>query len=298
MKAALLAQSAFVQEIQQDELACLEIHHPSFSAKLTLQGAQLLQFAPSGEQNWLWLSEFASYKKGNSVRGGIPICWPWFGNPQFNPKPVQNSILNIEQAPAHGFARAHAWDLIELCESADSVCLTLKLIDDHHAHWQFPLQALVRFIFKKDSVSVALTTTNQHSEPVTFSQALHTYFPTADINATQVAGADQQTYIDTLENWSEKTQHGNIEFNGETDRIYYGSNVFDLITPEHTTRLQAQGSNSAVVWNPWIDKSQRLSQFAPDAWQRMFCVETANALADAITLASGASHILTLTLTR
>ncbi|MOA42482.1 Aldose 1-epimerase [compost metagenome] len=51
-----------------------------------------------------------------------------------------------------------------------------------------------------------------------------------------------------------------------------------------------------MLWNPWIDKAQRLSQFAEDAWQRMLCIETANVLDDCVQLAGGESHSLELCL--
>lgn len=298
----LLNGRQFVRQSPRGELACLEIRHPLFSASLLLQGAQLIEFTPnpSGEQagNWLWLSEEAAYQRGTSVRGGIPVCWPWFGNAAMNPAAVQALIAGADSAPAHGFARARDWALTEVYEDADEVVLTLSLTDCRHPQWQANLSVEAEFRFTASSLSVVLTTRNDGATPVTFSQALHTYFPTRDITATRVAGFDGARYLETLEGWEAREQHGDILFTGETDRIYYGEDSLSLITPEQRTELSSQGSNSAVVWNPWIEKSQRLSQFAPDAYQRMFCVETANAADDAITLAGGESHSMSLQLTR
>ena len=287
-----LSQSPFIRPVVRGELTCLEIRHPRFRADLLLQGAQLLHFAPTGQSNWLWLSEQATYRRGQSVRGGIPVCWPWFGNAALNPPAVQNHITQPQQARAHGFARARDWTLSHLYEACDRIELTLKLTDTRDAHWQQPLTATIRFVFRAERLSVHLTTHNHGQQTVYFSQALHTYFPTSDIHQVRVEGLAGATFVDTLDAWREKTETGSVRFQAETDRIYYPSGSLTLITPERRLSLQAWGSHSAVVWNPWIRKSLTLSQFAADAWQRMFCVETANAAADAVALAAGDSHEL------
>ncbi len=292
----LLAHSPFVKAVQRDELTCLEIRHPQFSADLLLQGAQLIHYAPEGENNWLWLSGQAEYKQGQSVRGGIPVCWPWFGNAAMNPAAVKAAITDPEQAPAHGFARARQWQLSDLYEACDRVEITLTLNDHQHPQWAAQLNAEAQFIFRADSLAVNVISQNNGTEPVCFSQALHTYFPTDDVRATQVLGFEGERYIETLEGWCEKTQQGPVRFNGETDRIYDATRPLRLISPQQRLLLQSCGSASAVVWNPHIEKSLRLSQFAADAWMRMFCVETANAFADVITLAAGEKHCLGLQL--
>lgn len=295
---ALLISSQFVSTSPRGDLPCLEIRHPLFSASLLLQGAQLLSFAPAGDNSWLWLSEQAEYLRGTPVRGGIPLCWPWFGNAALNPTAVKAFIQQPGEAPAHGFARSRDWQLRELYEDADEVVLTLSLSDTAHEQWLGDLSVEAEFRFTASSLSVVLTSTNQSTKPVSFSQALHSYFPTSDIHATRIAGLDGAEYLETLAGWERRQQTGDIHFSSETDRIYYSEDSLSLITPEQRTELSSQGSNSAVVWNPWIEKSQRLSQFAPDAYQRMFCVETANAADDAITLKGGESHSMSLQLTR
>ena len=293
-----LPNARYVSQITQGELLCLQIRHPVFSADLLLQGAQLISYAPLGEDNWLWLSEQAEFRQGVSVRGGIPLCWPWFGNAAMNPDNVRQHIASTDDAPAHGFARGREWTLTEVDEDDDSLMLVLQLADTAHEQWQASLQVEAEFRFTASSVSVTLTTENSGSDTVSFSQALHTYFPTADIGTTRIEGFDGCRYIDTLENWKEKIQAGAITFNGETDRIYFGEDPLTLITNDYSAELNAQGSQSSVVWNPWTEKAQRLSQFADDAYLRMFCVETANAAADAIRLGPADSHSMSLLLTR
>lgn len=291
----LLEASHFCSLIQLDELACLSIEHPNFQAKLLLQGAQLLDFSPAGDRNWFYLSPQARYQQGQSVRGGVPICWPWFGQANKNPSQVQQHIITPDTAPAHGFARSLDWQLNAIEEDAQQVkiCLSLPLKSEL---WQPTLDLNAEFSFSASELKIQLTTTNNSAQAVCFSQALHSYFPTTDITATSIQGFDRCSYVDTLDGWKHKTQQNNIYFVGETDRIYQSAPSLTLHTPEQTLTLDATGSHSTVVWNPWIDKSKTLSQFSERNYLQMFCIETANALNDAITLAPKQTHCLALRL--
>ena len=289
-----LQKSVFTQQVQYGELDCIQVRHPFFSADLLLQGAHLLSFKPNDKNDWLWLSETAEFRKGVSVRGGIPVCWPWFGNPDRNPDKVQEFILDPHSAPAHGIARAVDWQLTAVNESSDAVELTLELPEVDSQVWSGGATAKIVFTFTKSGLTVNLITL-AGDQAVSFSQALHTYFPTSDISATRVQGFHGFAYVDALDDWSEKQQRGDIHFSEETDRIYTAGPLQTLVTPEQTLELNCN-SASAVVWNPWVEKSKRLSQFPHDAWQRMFCVESANALHDYVTLQPNESHSLTLSL--
>ncbi|MEN9465248.1 MAG: hypothetical protein RL217_1429 [Pseudomonadota bacterium] len=292
----ILTRSAFIGRTVRGELELLCIRHPYFYAELLLQGAQLLHFAPTGEKNWLWLSDSARYQQGQSVRGGIPICWPWFGQALKNPDVVKNQIENPDTAPAHGFARSTLWQIDSLYESCKEV--RIKLVLPHSIQSQdFASGALslsVELWFSQDGLSLHLTTHNHSEQTWHISQALHSYFPTEHIEHTHIKGLENTRYIDTLTGWQEKTQQGAVAFTEETDRIYYSHAPLALVSPSRHLMLHSQGSNSAVVWNPWVQKSLNLSQFKPWDYQRMFCVETANALADAVRLAPKASHTLSL----
>ncbi|MDK2777986.1 MAG: D-hexose-6-phosphate mutarotase [Pseudomonadota bacterium] len=292
-----LSNCQYIRTVRRGELECLEIRHADFSADLLLQGAQLISFTPRNSSNWLWLSDQVQYRQGTSLRGGIPLCWPWFGNAAMNPEAVRQQITDIEQAPAHGFARVRDWQIDRIEEHPTRVTIGLSLADARHPCWQAALTVSATFCFSAGALQIRLTTHNTGTEAVTFSQALHSYFPTADIHRTEVRAADGCRYIDTLDNWREKKQQGPITFSAETDRIYYPQGPLRLSTPQQQLMLQTEGSHSAVVWNPWTEKGARLSQFGATDWQGMFCVETANALEDAVTLPAGSSHTLELLLT-
>lgn len=273
------------------QLEALEIHHPLFRATLFLQGAHLTHFAPQDHADWLWLSNTARFEPGRAIRGGIPICWPWFGDPARNAPEVRKRILTDS---AHGFARTALWKLEDVRESAHEVEISLSLDanEDFADAWNGHALALVTFVFSVRGCQIALTTTNLSSAPLAFSQALHTYLPTTDIDRTRVLGLGDSHYIDTLDNWEYRAQEGPVYFHGETDRIYESHEPLTIMTPTGGRTLTSVGSDSIVVWNPGPEKAARLSDFPDTGWKSMLCVETANAASDYRVLNEGQSHTL------
>ncbi len=273
------------------QLEALEVHHPLFQATIFLQGAHLTHFSPRDQNNWLWLSELAKFQPGRAIRGGIPICWPWFGDPAKNPPEIRK---RVHEPTAHGFARTALWRLEDVRESAHEVEISLSLNanEDFAEQWDGHALVLATFSFSVRGCQVALTTTNLSRQPLAFSQALHTYLPTADISRTRVLGLGNSQYIDTLKDWEYCTQEGPVYFEGETDRIYESGESLTVVTPLGKRKLTSVGSDSTVVWNPGPDKSARLSDFPGNGWQKMLCVETANAAGDYRVLNEGQSHTL------
>lgn len=281
---------------QRDELPLLRIGNAHAETLIALQGAQLIEFTPKGQRPLIWLSENAEFKRGQSIRGGIPVCWPWFGAIERNPESVRH-MASGENLPAHGIVRNANWILEAISEQTDATRVTLSYATMATTQTEWPHDATVRLtISVGKTLRLELSTRNEGRAPLAITQALHSYFPVSDIHALEVRGLEQARYIDALDNWRECIQTGAVQFCGETDRIYLDvPPIIELLdrNEQHSIFLRAHNSASAIVWNPWIDKAKRLSQFAPDAWQRMLCIETANALTDCVVLAPGAEHTLT-----
>lgn len=278
------------------ELEAIKIEHPAFTATILLQGAQLITYAPTGQANWFWVSEHEPFRHGKSVRGGIPVCWPWFGAVERNPEAVRHQIRT---EMAHGFVRTGVWTLTDIDEQVDAVSITLSLETDRAAEslWEGRARADMKFVFTGHDLSATLETHNLAAEPMSLTAALHSYFPTSDVEDVSLHGLEGVEYVDTLHDWRRCQQSGAVRFSGETDRIYFVGRPLRLRTPERTYVLTPSGSGSAIVWNPWIEKARRLSHFGENEWRRMFCVETANALDDSVTLSPGQSHSLGFRLT-
>lgn len=285
-----------IQRLEKDQLTCWHIRRGDDELLIAEQGAQVLSYRQGEAPPIIWLSEEAAFARGQSVRGGAPVCWPWFGDLSRNPQAVQAMYQDEQAAPFHGLVRGLDWVLEQQrCEDGvallDFVCPQAQGALPGWPH-VVELRLQVRL---DECLHISLTSRNLGDQPVSISQALHSYFAVGDVHQVSVEGLDGCRYIDTLENWQQRQQQGDLRFTGETDRIYLElPPTLHLRDPQLNRRitLQTRGSRSAILWNPWIDKAQRLSQFADDAWQRMACIETANAMDDRVLLNAGASHTL------
>jgi glucose-6-phosphate 1-epimerase len=231
----------------------------------------------------------------------VPVCWPWFGNLQRNPPAVQAMYQQPAQSPAHGLVRSLDWQLLGIDSQDDGVQLEFFYDSAAQPLADWPHAAELRLRIRLDErLHFELHSRNMGDTPLAISQALHSYFAVSDIRQVSVEGLHGCNYIDTLEDWQTRyQQEGALCFSGETDRIYLGTpNELSILDPAWQRRIQlsSSGSDSAVLWNPWIDKAQRLSQFAADAWQGMLCIEHANVMEDIRVLAAGEQHQLTVSL--
>ena len=209
---------------------------------VALHGAHVLNWTDGGE-GLLWLSPTARITAGKGIRGGIPVCWPWFGD---HPTDAAK--------PAHGFVRHRDWDVVTAAVEATAVSVTFATAtrDADRAAW--PHQAAVRLTVTLGAgLSLALETDNTGSAALPLTQALHTYFRVADIGQVAVRGLDGRSYLDMLEGFGRREQVGDIAFGGEVDRIYLGdTSSIELAgaTSGRTVRIASSGSCSAVVWRP------------------------------------------------
>lgn len=290
-----LAPHVALQQI--DELTCLRITHPRASALIALQGAQVLEFTPTGTQPVIWLSETAAFKRGQSVRGGIPVCWPWFGDMARNPQAVRDSIGLLETSvPAHGWARSQPWLLQEIGETEDEVKIRLEYPTPMGLPVAWANQvSLTLDIRIGQRLHLALTTRNHGNHALTLSQALHSYFAVSHIDQVRVLDLENVRYLDTLQQWAQRQDPTPLPINQETDRIYLDTPPLIRIEDAGWQRnicIESRSSHSAVVWNPWIEKSERLSQFKADAYQRMLCIETARVMDDCLVVQAGGSSCM------
>lgn len=268
----------------------VRVEGPAAAAEIYLDGAHVTSWHPHGQDEVLWMSAASEYAAGSPLRGGVPICFPWFGANQDDPT-----------APAHGFARRTTWELLGADEDGDDVVVRFRLEDSEATRagaWPHRFAATCTVTVGR-RLTVALEVTNRAVTEVTFEEALHTYLAVGDITAAQVTGLDGATYLDRLAGPEPLTQHGSIRFTGETDRIYVGTRA--TATVEDAARQRAvtvakEGSATTVVWNPWVAKSAAMPDFGDDEWTGMVCVETAAVGADAVRLAPGASHLMSTTL--
>lgn len=261
------------------------LSHDGARAVVALQGGQVLTYSTPDCGEVLWLSPQAKLGTGKAVRGGIPICWPWFG-----PHPEGGG------RPAHGFVRTQFWRVVCATAAGAATRLTLACEEgvDGHPHWPHSARLHLEIALGR-TLSLSLTTQNTGPSAFELTQALHSYFRIADITSVEVRGLETVRFIDQLDPAGLKSEPGPVRISGEVDRIYQSLTTPVTIRddPARLIEIASRGSASAVLWNPWIEKSARLGDMGCDGYRHMLCFETANAGADAVTLAPGESHTLT-----
>ncbi|MFA7231872.1 MAG: D-hexose-6-phosphate mutarotase [Victivallaceae bacterium] len=261
------------------------INNEQGSAEIALHGAHVMSFFPKGEKPVLWMSRSSWFLPDKPIRGGIPVCWPWFGG-----HPSNTAI------PAHGFARISEWQFADAGRlDSGATWLELKLTekDIDEQFKDFPFEAVLH-ITVGNVLEVALQIKNTGEKEICFSAALHSYFNISDINQIAVSGLAGREYLDTLNN-TQAVQNGKITVNAEIDRVYLDTEDACVIEDSgynRTIRIAKSGSRSTVIWNPWIDKSKRMPDFGDEEYHNMICVETTNAQNDARSLEPGAIHVI------
>ena len=262
------------------------IENTHASATIAMQGAHLTGFQPKGNAPLIWLSPEAKLQQGKSIRGGVPVCWPWFG-----PHDSEGRF------PAHGFARTVPWRLNQLHTlGSGETRLEFELQWSPQIRKMWPYDCSVRHIITVGrQLRHELVTTNHGAKEMQIGQALHTYFQVADVRKTRIIGVQGCDYLDKVNAMQRSHQCGPISINSEVDRIYLDTpsscEIFDQGMGRRIV-IRSQGSRSTVVWNPWVDKAKQMGDLGVNGHLSMVCVETANAAQDRVVLAPGSQHRL------
>ncbi len=258
----------------------IEISNAKASALISVYAGQVLSFRLAGTaDDLMFLSEKAYYQTGKAIKGGAPICWPWFGA---DPQGLGR--------PAHGFVRNRLWNVVATGTTADGdTRVTLGLIDTPETRAIWPQSfTLALEITVGNSLNLELVTRNTGTQMFPVTQAFHTYFKVGDISQTSVLGLEGIDYIDKTDNSSQKQQTGAVMINAEVDRIYLGVQGELVIADAALKRriwIASRGSKTAVVWNPWAKISAEMGDLQDDDYRRLLCVETTNAATDVVEVA-------------
>jgi glucose-6-phosphate 1-epimerase len=264
-------------------VAVVEIENDLAEATLSLEGAHIMAFRPRDQEPVLWLSPFAPLNQDKPIRGGIPVCWPWFG-PHATDK----------NKPAHGFARMALWTLIDTkVVDDDATQISLELVDNE-ALWPHAFQ-LQMTVTVGTQLRVELVTRNTGNEAFSLGEALHSYFNVSDVTQVTIHGLENCQFIDKVDNSQRKIQKNAVKISAETDRVYLNTSADCVIDDpgfKRQIRIAKKGSQSTVVWNPWTEQAARLGDLGYQGYLRMVCVETANAADNTVTVAPGGEHRL------
>ncbi len=252
---------------------------------ISLYGGHVMSYKPEGKADLLWMSKFSYFEEGKPIRGGIPVCWPWFGGHPSDPK-----------MPSHGFARISQWNVKSVSEGNDFTELLLSLTDKDLSDERFRTHPFELELSVKcgKKLEVELSTINTGKVDFKLTEALHSYFSVSDIKKVSIFGLDGAEYVETAGGIRENMrQSGDIIFSSEVDRIYSGS-ICDCVISDpgldRKIRISKAGSRTTVVWNPWIAKSAKMPDYGDNEYPEMVCIETANAAADSVIVGPGKTH--------
>ncbi len=270
--------------VEQGELQIAELSSDAGKVRVALQGAQVLEWTPTGESTpVVWVSDAAVYQTGKGVRGGVPVCWPWFGAGEAG-------------KPAHGFVRTKLWSVAASGVNETGPWLRLTTSDDEatRALWHHAFNLSLTVTLGK-SLHIALTTDNTGNSDFSISEALHTYFAIGDVDKVRVTGLDQTHYLDKVLGMSRHQQVGDVTIVGEVDRVYVDTtsevSIVDIALARRIEIHKAH-SSATVVWNPGSEKEKGFADMCEGDYRRMLCVESGTAGGDLVTIPAGEAHTL------
>jgi glucose-6-phosphate 1-epimerase len=254
------------------------------TAEIYLYGAQVTSWVPAGADEVLFVSEKSHWEAGHAIRGGIPICFPWF-----------RAKADDKSAPSHGFVRTKEWRIESIsAEAEDSVrvCLSTESDESTRRWWPFDFRLDYR-ITVRAKLWLELVMKNSGQSALRFEEALHSYFKVGDVEQVRVRGLDGAIFLDNREGNREKIQRGDVVLLRQTDNAYANANgMAEIIDPllRRTLKTEKLGSNSTIVWNPWSDGASSMADLSEHEWRQMLCVEGGNILTSAVSLDPGQSH--------
>nr|WP_136249677.1 D-hexose-6-phosphate mutarotase [Ningiella ruwaisensis] len=316
LEQSLISESKSVKLSSDSQGLYLNINNAKAMAKLSLFGAHLLSYKPARDnQERLFVSRLAKFDAQTPIRGGVPICWPWFGAAKESiigsaNESTNNSIkerLCSENAgaslklPSHGFVRTQYWQLTELEEMRDKqniVETSLTLRPTRLGLYNFPAELLCELKIKiGEKCSLILITNNYSNTDIRLSGAIHSYFRVSDIANVSIKGIERE-FSDKLDDLKIKAAPIQYLISEETDRVHRSDSAQARVIIEDSGILQKadfielehKGQNALVVWNPWVEKSHNMADMGENEYRKMLCIESA--IEPEIVLESGKQHIL------
>jgi glucose-6-phosphate 1-epimerase len=255
------------------------------TAEIYVNGATVTHYEVPGRVV-LFCSRTSKFELGKAIRGGAPVIFPWFGPHPTDPK-----------LPQHGLVRAAEWTIASTHRYANdeaAVVLALESSDATRAIW--PHEFALRYtVTVGKRLELALEVTNTSAAEFRFEEALHTYLAVSDVRNIRITGLESAEYVDKVEGQARKRLDDTpLTFTGETDRVFVDTTAeCRLHDPANgDIVVRKDGSLSTVIWNPWDTKAESLADLAGGQWPAFVCIETANAMGNAVTLAPGESHTM------
>ncbi len=270
----------------QGGLAVVRVTSQAATAEIYLHGAQVTSWKPADADEVLFVSAQSRFEDGKAIRGGIPICFPWF-----------RGKADDAKAPAHGVVRTKEWEVTGIAQEGDAVTVTLATESDEASRKWWPHEFRAEYRVRVGAqLSLALMVVNSGGTAMRFEEALHTYHRVGDAEQVRVTGLDGTAYLDNMDGNREKQQTGDVVFTAPTDNAYLKTTeALEVVDPVLGRRIRTEKGNSltTVVWNPWREGAKALADLGDEEWREMACVEASNIIGYAVELGAGEKHTMT-----
>jgi len=268
----------------ENDLVFVTVSNKYADADICLYGAHVTSFRPQNSIDVLWMSPDSNFEIGTPIRGGIPVCFPWFGPHKTDP-----------EKPMHGFGRLMYWEVSEtatLPGGETKICLKLESSDETKKYWDYDFIAVITIVVGK-TLTTSLNVTNTSAEAFEFSCALHSYYNLSAIENITIEGLQGITYFNQLNGEREIQEDEFLQIQEATTRHYLNTETPVIISdPIFRRRIMADkfGSKVTTVWNPGEETCSKIGDLPDDAWETFVCVEATNAFDYPVTLAPQQSH--------
>ena len=266
-------------------LPCVQVSSPRASGEIYLHGAHVTSWKPAGNEEVLYLSSKSKWQDGAAIRGGVPVCFPWFSARADDPR-----------SPAHGLVRTKSWQLEGITHADHDVTVALSTsADDATRKTWFGDYHLLFCATFGEQLRLEIIVTNRGTSSFRFEEALHSYFRVANIAGAKLRGLNGAGFIDKTDAKREKHQHGDVLISAETDRVYLKTfSTVEIEDPAARRRVLVakEESRDTVLWNPWSEKAKKMSDVGADEWRQFVCVETCNVGDHAVNLAPAQAHTM------
>ncbi len=270
-------------------LPFVKINNEHAECILTLYGAHVLSYKPAGQPDLLWMSDTSAFENGKAIRGGIPLCFPWFG-----PHETDSS------KPQHGFARLSYWEVKstqQLKDGSTELILTLKENEETMKLWPFSFEAELTVVAGA-AFTISLQIKNTSDKTFTYTDALHTYFHISELSNLQIAGLAGTSWYNGFVSETTVQADEKLIISKEENRRYVNHTNDCMISDagyHRNIRVSKTGSKVTVVWNPYKETAKSIADMPDDGYNTFICVEAANAYTDAVVLEPGQQHIISQT---
>lgn len=247
---------------------------------ISFYGGQVLRWIDTKARSVLYLSENAVFQEGKSIRGGIPIVFPWFG---------ENKSVGMQ----HGFAQNVLWEFNDCSSAMEEVpWLKLRLKDTSSTRALWPHSFTLDVTYKlADSFEILIYIKNTGDSQFTAQCVLHNYFVTGSINNVQIRGLEKCRFTDKALGGLDGGQSTSkpLKFSGLTERIYTDVKDTLLILGIGGYGLSLESTMpDRVAWNPGKIAGDKITDLPPLAYDKFVCVES-GVISDGITIGSKSS---------